>query len=130
VTMEWLATLTFWVDGVPVPKARARTVRVKGKPITFTPRRTARWEACVRLMALSACSAALWKPLAGRYEVDIEVHRKSRRGDADNFAKAICDAMNGVAYPDDRSVMRLGVSLVDGDGVGARVRVRRSKVLA
>lgn len=126
-----MKVLTFWVPGTPVPKARARTVRTKtGKPITFTPKRTAQWESVVRLVAQAACSAARWRPEPGAYEVDLTVHRAARRGDADNFAKAIGDALNGVTYPDDRSVRRLAVALVDGQGAGVMVRVTRAAAAA
>jgi len=37
----------------------------------------------------------------GSVEVIIEVIQKKKRGDLDNHAKAVCDAMNGVVYTDD-----------------------------
>jgi Holliday junction resolvase RusA-like endonuclease len=119
--------LTFWVDGVPVPKGRPRTVRTKtGKVVTFTPKRTARWESVVRLVAQAACSAVRWKPTPGAYEVRIEVFPARRAGDADNFGKAIADAMNGIVYPDDGSVRRIDVTRQDvGVALGAMVRVTR-----
>lgn len=122
-----MRVLTFWVAGSPVPKARARTVRTRsGKVVSFTPKRTARWEAVVRLVAQAACTAVRWRPEPAAYEVELTVHRSRRAGDADNFAKAIGDALNGVAYPDDRSVRRLAVSLVDGQGEGVMVRISRT----
>jgi Holliday junction resolvase RusA-like endonuclease len=119
--------LTFWVEGVPVPKARARTVRTKtGKVVSFTPKRTARWENVVRLVAQAACSAAGWKPTAGAYEVSIQVYPARRAGDADNFGKAITDAMNAVCYPDDKSIRKLTVERCDvGVALGAMVRIAR-----
>ncbi len=120
--------LKFWVGGVPVPKARARTVRTKtGKVVSFTPKRTARWENAVRLVAQSACSAVGWKPTEGAYEVTIQVYPARRAGDADNFAKAITDACNGVIYPDDRCIRKLTVERCDvGVALGARVTISRS----
>lgn len=123
-----MSTLTFWVEGRPVPKERPRTVRVKGKSgksVTFTPKRTSEWENLVRLVAQSACSLVKWKPEPGRYVVELEVHRAIRAGDADNHAKSLTDAMNGVVYPDDASIVGLHVALVDGEKPGARVRVTR-----
>lgn len=123
------SVLTFWVEGRPVPKERARTVRTRhGKHRTFTPPRTEAWEKRVRLVAQAACSAARWKPDAARYAVDVTVHRARRAGDADNFLKAAKDALNGVAWPDDRMVVTALVRLVDGDGEGMRVRVTRLEV--
>lgn len=122
-----MTVLAFWVDGIPVPKARARTVRTKtGKVVSFTPKRTRDWENLVRLIAQSACSAAGWKPTAASYEVAIEVYPARNRGDSDNFAKAITDAMNGVVYPDDRSIRKLTVERRDvGVALGVMVRVTR-----
>lgn len=118
--------LVFWVDGRPVPKERARTVRSPyGKHHTFTPKRTVAWEQTIRAHAMRAIAQAEWRPTAARYEIDIEVHRAARRGDADNFLKAAKDALNGVIWPDDRMVAKASVTLVDGQDVGMRVRVTR-----
>lgn len=119
--------LSFWVEGRPVPKQRARTFRhASGKLVTWTPKETAQWEHTVRLVAQAACSAVRWQPKKGeRYDVALTVHRARRAGDADNFAKACCDALNGVAYPDDRHVRSLRVELVDGQGAGVMVRITR-----
>ena len=32
-------------------------------------------------------------------------HTSKLRGDTDNYLKLVCDALNGVAYPDDKQVM-------------------------
>lgn len=118
--------LTFWVEGRPVPKERARTVRTKrGKYRTFTPDRTARWERTVRAYAMRACAAAQWRPVDGSYAVEVTVHRARRAGDGDNFLKSAKDALNGVAWPDDRMVVTALVRLVDGQGQGMQVRVTR-----
>lgn len=122
-----MTILTFWIEGEPVPKARARTVKTRtGKVVSFTPARTARWENTVRLVAQSACSAVRWKPTKSWYEIDMVVHRARASGDADNFAKAIGDALNGIAYPDDGSVRRLQVTILDTDKVGAQVTIWRA----
>lgn len=121
-----MRVLTFWVDGRPVPKERARTVRTKhGKHRTFTPPRTEAWETRVRLVAQAACSAARWKPAPGSYSVEVTVHRARKAGDGDNFGKACLDACNGIIWPDDRHVMQVTVRLVDGQGQGMQVRVTR-----
>lgn len=123
--------LVFWVEGTPVPKARARTVRTKtGRVVSFTPKRTAAWEQRVKLVAQSACSAVRWRPERGAYSVEIVVHRARRAGDGDNFLKAAKDALNGVCWPDDRMVMTSTVKLIDGEGSGMRVRVTRLDVRA
>ncbi len=117
--------LAFRIDGVPVPKGRARTFVKGGRVITTTPPRTRKWEAFVRVHAMAAVATARWMPIAGAYAVSLTVFRARRAGDADNFAKGIGDALNGVAYPDDRSVRRLTVELVDGQPPGVMVRIER-----
>lgn len=121
-----MKVLTFWVDGCPVPKGRPRTFMLKGRPITTTPTRTRKWETIVRLTAQAACSAAKWVPIAGDYEVTIEVYPARRAGDADNFGKAVTDAMNGVVYPDDKSISKLTVARKDvGVALGVMVKIAR-----
>ncbi len=122
-----MKVLTFWVEGTPVPKGRPRTFFVKGrtKPVTTTPPRSRAWEAAVRLFAQAACSASGWRPEPGRYALGLTVHRSRKAGDADNYAKSIGDALNGVVYPDDRSVMELRVTLVDDDKAGVFVSVTK-----
>lgn len=121
--------LTFWVDGRPVPKERARTVRTKrGKHRTFTPPRTAAWEQRIRLVAQAACSASGWRPVTATYAVHVNVYRARKAGDGDNFLKAAKDAMNGVVWPDDRMSMKGSYELFDGQGEGMRVRVTRTEL--
>lgn len=121
--------LTFWIDGRPVPKQRTRTVRSPyGKAHTFTPPRTKRWEHTIRVHAMRAVAQSQWRPTAASYEVDVDVHRARRQGDADNFLKSALDALNGVTWPDDRMVRRAEVKLIDGDGEGMRIRITRVEV--
>lgn len=123
-----MRVLTFWVDGCPVPKQRARTVRTKtGKVVSFTPKRTARWEGLVRLAAQAACSACGWQPTRGFYDVTLTIYPARRTGDVDNHAKSVLDAMNAVVFPDDSSIRKLTVQREDvGVGLGVMVRVTRS----
>lgn len=102
----------FEVKGDPVPKARARTVRKGGRTWSFTPKRVAAWEKVVKAEA----SKHFDQPLTGPIQVSMIFHMdrpKSRRKDVwvpttpdlDNLEKAVLDAMNGVAYEDDRFVV-------------------------
>jgi len=123
--------LSFFVEGRPVPKGRPRVVRrllPNGRWLTraITPKRTQAWEMVVRLMAQSQCSQAGWRAEAVPHEIDIVVHRAARRGDADNFGKAVLDALNGVVWADDSHVRRVSIELVDGQGTGIAVTVRRA----
>jgi len=102
----------FEVKGDPVPKARARTVRKGGRTWSFTPKKAAAWEKTVKEEAVKHFD----QPLTGPIQVSMIFHMdrpKSRRKDIwvpttpdlDNLEKAILDALNGVAYEDDRYVV-------------------------
>jgi Holliday junction resolvase RusA-like endonuclease len=116
--------LKFTVPGPPVPKARARTVLTSapGAPFkfrSFTPQRTEKYEAHVKMCALVARSKIRgfkW-PLeheAG-YKVNLNVYRNHKRGDFDNFFKAACDAMQGIIYCNDNMIRAASGEMFDGD---------------
>jgi Holliday junction resolvase RusA-like endonuclease len=116
--------MRFIVEGKPQGKARARTVRNKytGKVHSFTPEKTANYEDLLRWN---------YKAAGGVYyaektlQVDIKAFypipksfSKARRNDAikgdvspttkpdcDNIIKVVLDALNGVAYYDDKQVV-------------------------
>lgn len=48
--------------------------------------------------------AAIKEPIDGPVAVDIEIYICKRSGDWDNYAKAICDGLNGVAWIDDKQI--------------------------
>ena len=102
----------FEVVGQPVPKARARTVRKGGRTWSFTPKKVAVWERTVKEEAAKHFE----RPLKGPIQVSMIFYMGrpgSRRKDfwvpttpdLDNLEKAVLDAMNGVAYEDDRLVV-------------------------
>ncbi len=113
--------LSFVVYGPPVPKARARVV--KGR--AYTPKRTRAYEKLVTTMAMVAeyrySNHVMGGRVAGarkdpwpkdaKYSVSILVYRKAMRGDADNFAKSIMDALNGIIWNDDRQVQKMVVEM-------------------
>lgn len=114
--------LSFTVPGEPVAWQRAgvsRTGRHYTRPATRA------FEAKVRTMAQHAAERVGWSPTRDdRYAVTLRVYRthESKGGDVDNYAKAVCDAMNGIAYQDDRYVRRLEV-VVERDAKTPRVEV-------
>lgn len=114
---------TVEVPGAPVGKERARTYRDRrtGKTRTVTPQRTRDYEALV---------AAAWRAAGGehhgkapvRLELDVSAERvrvtvtaaeapsvKRPRPDLDNIVKSVADALNGVAYDDDRQLVEIVV---------------------
>ena len=102
----------------PRAKARPRTTFKGSSYRTFTPRET---------VAAEAALAAQWvgPPTEGPVRVEIImtdtavdvlvtetadcVAKKLRRGDIDNYAKLIMDALNGKAWVDDRHIVDLRV---------------------
>jgi Holliday junction resolvase RusA-like endonuclease len=121
-------SLTFVVPGPPVPCARARVApsRKTGKMRAVTPGSTRAYEERVRVHAMAAVAKARWKPRAGGYVVGIVVERVARRGDWDNYAKAVCDACNGILWPDDRCIVEAHVVLgVNADNPRTIVKVER-----
>ncbi|HEY8343246.1 MAG TPA: RusA family crossover junction endodeoxyribonuclease [Calditerricola sp.] len=94
------------VPGRPVPKQRPRLgVQLRGRRIikahVYTPRETQRYAEHVRQCAL----AAGVKPIDGPVAMEIDLWLYGYRGDASNYWKNIEDALNGVAYHDDRQVV-------------------------
>lgn len=47
------------------------------------------------------------RPLAGNVVVSLTVYRPAKRGDLDNTAKVLLDAMNGIAWTDDKQIVEL-----------------------
>ena len=104
--------VSFEVLGNPVPKARARTVRKGNRTWSFTPKKVAAWEKIIK----SEASKYFEKPMDGPIMVTMIFYLErpnSRRidtwvpttPDLDNLEKAVLDALNGVAYEDDRYVV-------------------------
>ncbi|MGY3582391.1 Holliday junction resolvase RusA-like endonuclease [Bradyrhizobium sp. USDA 4341] len=127
--------ISFFVPIEPIPKARARTMLPKSliekcfvqsrgnllafrglidklKHHTYTPERTAAFEKQVALHANRAMAGrpAIERPLAMQMTFVFEGDETlwptdSSDGDMDNLVKAIKDALNGIAYKDDRLVV-------------------------
>lgn len=110
----------FTVPGTPQGKGRPRVTKYG----TFTPEKTKQYEELVRW----SWRAAKCKPLANQpLEVLVYAYftppksasKKKQNAmlgapymhkpDADNIAKAILDALNGIAYADDSAVVSLTV---------------------
>jgi Holliday junction resolvase RusA-like endonuclease len=115
------ASVTIVIPGEPVAKGRPRMTR---NGHTFTPERTTRYENLVKLCGAEARRGR--RMLQGPLEMKIVAtwalpktqHRKgtprcaewrTKRPDADNVAKCVCDALNGVVYDDDSQIVWLSV---------------------
>ncbi len=110
---------SFSVPGEPVAKGRPRFARVGGFVRTFTPEKSVRFEDTVRLIAQAAGAEVIDGPVCVRIEAVWPMKGAPRKGvprpsvpkttkpDADNVAKAICDALNGITWHDDGQVVEL-----------------------
>jgi len=115
--------LFFSVPGVPQGKGRPRFVRKTG--MAFTPAKTRSYEAEIKAFALDRWGTS--DPLTGPLRVRVTAYlpvpkswsKKKReaalggevlptgRPDVDNYAKAVCDALNEIVYRDDSQVVEL-----------------------
>lgn len=69
------------------------------------------------------------RPYAGDVAVYVHVYRQQARGDLDNYAKVLCDSLNGCAYGDDSQVVELHMFRHD-DKRNPRVEVEVRTVTA
>ncbi len=94
--------MRFVIPGPPIPKARARTVRLKnGGVASYTPDSTA---AYARKVAMCARTAGVRRIEGGVY-VGIYFYLPDRRvRDLDNLQKSIWDALQGIAYENDNQI--------------------------
>lgn len=119
--------LLFQVAGQPQGKARPRYTK-KGR--AYTPQKTKSYEAEIKEAALTAAMIQGWT----KNDMPIRIHigayfvipqswskRKQQEAaqgdvyptvkpDADNIAKIVCDALNAIAYHDDKQIVDCRVS--------------------
>ena len=78
------------------------------------------------MFAQAAVARNRWQCIDGEYWIELAFYRAERRGDWDNFAKAVTDPMSGLAWPDDRQIVEAIVSMyVDRKNPRVEVRVER-----
>lgn len=131
----------FTIHAVPTGKARPR-VTSHG---TYTPRKTREFEELVRLeyrlnggehfggdpVAVYITAGFAIPNGAARYKIPAMLAGKiepTKKPDADNIAKAICDALNGIAYDDDAQITELHVRKIYAEEAAIMVRIVRTEV--
>lgn len=112
--------LDAWVEGQPLPKQRPRL----GKHGAYTPARTSAWEHSVSWQIGPVLSAT--EPFSGPVSIELEFCREThRRADLDNLVKAVLDALNKLAYEDDKQIVSIAARVTYGSKApGVRVRMR------
>jgi Holliday junction resolvase RusA-like endonuclease len=113
-----LVVITF--DGEPVGKARPRL----GKGRVYTPAKTAAFETALAWLGKIAMRG---RPLLeGPLRVDVQAtfaHEPTHKPDADNVLKACCDALEGIVFANDASVVDARVVKVQGTRPSLRIEV-------
>lgn len=138
--------IEFFVPGTPVGKGRPRAVRRGAGVAMFTPEKTVGYEGLVATTAAAALAGdalahqLLDGPLAAMLEMRFPVPAswsKAKRAralagaewhtskpDADNVAKAVLDACNGVVFRDDSQIVMLTATKEFSEAPGVRVVIR------
>ena len=125
----------------PMPKERPRATVVGGHARIYTPAKTAAYEkkianawktehgetpftgpVSVRIVFLMPIPKSVTK--ARKAAMEAQTERPITKPDADNLAKAVMDAINGIAYKDDNQVVDLSVSKYYGTAPKIMIRVR------
>ncbi len=120
---ECTKTLNFTIPGDPKGKGRPRFTSVNGRSMIYTPKATREAEETVK----QAYSRAYPGVSFGSAPVSIQVRaympmpknasrtlktemlsgivRHTHKPDADNILKLVCDALNGLAFDDDKQII-------------------------
>ena len=139
--MTDLKPVSFVVPGEAVGKGRPRVSTIGGHARMFTPQKTANYETLIAMAAQQAMAgreliggpvlvemkilvsvAASWskKKTAEALAGDV---MPTKKPDADNVLKAICDGINGIVFKDDVQVVNVSLSKRFSATPGVTVRV-------
>ena len=122
-----MTTFIFEIPGEPTGKGRPRYANIRGMVRTYTPKKTRDYERHVQQCFRR--TLGIQTPLEGPVSVEIRAAfavpeslsavrkrrcwggslKPTKKPDADNIAKTVLDALNGLAYRDDASVVSLTV---------------------
>ena len=104
----------FTIPHRPKSKGRPRVTSKNGKQWAYTPKATRDWEETVKQYYKGpkfegpvSVSIVLSEKRAIVTVTQLDVDSSPLRGDISNYVKGIEDALNGLAYNDDRQIHRL-----------------------
>lgn len=124
-------------EGIVKPKERPRFNRKTGR--TYTSADTQKSERSIAKWAKEEGFKAVTYPIKIRLEI-IEPHPKDdeglvllslrgfvyhQKGDVDNYGKTVLDALNGIAYKDDKQIADLHLLRRYGRTPGFQIRIER-----
>ena len=130
------------IPGEPQGKARPRVTVRGGYAHAYTPEKTAQYEAHIRQCYWQKYRDA-YKYVEKPVRVEVEavfgipksasrtkrqdmldgIIKPTKKPDADNILKAVCDALNSLAWGDDAQVTSVKIIKVYGDEPCVRVRI-------
>lgn len=133
----------FFVPGPPQGKARPRVVRRQdGRSLAYTPDKTVKYEGLVQREYIAQSGGYRFDPdvplsvlITAVFPVPKSTSKKQRaemlsgiispmkKPDADNIAKIICDALNGIAYADDSHIVNLMINKEYGENPSVHVSI-------
>lgn len=133
--------MNFIVEGKPEGKGRPRFTRAG---IAYTPKKTRAYEHLVRDSFLATADhekidGPVEVEIIALYKVPSSFNKKKKAQalqgiiqptkvpDCDNIAKAICDALNGLAYDDDKQIISLKVTKRYSNDELVRVSINKLK---
>lgn len=113
--------ITIIIPGDPVPLPRERVKVIRGKPHHYRTGPIVAYQETVRLLANQACQCPLLGPLIVQIDFTLERPATTKfavpacKPDIDNLVKGVLDALNGIAYRDDKQVIELHARKLWGD---------------
>jgi Holliday junction resolvase RusA-like endonuclease len=132
-----MTDVTIWVEGEPVAKARPRMTR--GGHV-YTPHKTIDAENAIRKAWQEEGGREIRGPVSISCWFYLETPKswsKARKAlaedgeilpekvpDIDNLLKTVLDALNGLAFPDDKEVCRISAIKKYSEKPGTLIRVR------
>lgn len=134
--------VTFKVDGVPVPKGRARYVKRGNFVQAYTPEKTRTYETLIKDASRQAMggSEPLETPVSLYLYIRVPIpasatkkrlqaiadgsEKPIKKPDASNILKSVEDGMNGVVYHDDSQIINIHVTKVFSSEPGVDICVK------
>lgn len=136
-------SITIRVSGIPVGKGRPRFSGRTFSPVkVYTPERTANYEEQIRLSYLEQAGNQRFEKgiplkisIRALFPIPKSASKKraemlrsgqimhTHRPDADNIAKAVLDALNGLAFHDDAQICELRVSKAYSDSPATEISI-------
>ncbi|MHA6574540.1 RusA family crossover junction endodeoxyribonuclease [Pseudomonas yamanorum] len=133
--------VSFFVPGEAIGKGRPRVTTIGGRARMFTPKKTANYETLIAMaaheamqgrellggpvmmeLAIRVAVAASWSKKKTAAALDGDV-MPTKKPDADNVLKAICDGINGIVFKDDVQVVNVSLSKRFSATPGVTVKV-------